>query len=384
MVSENKSFLGLPSPTPGFASEIAGAPVSVPRMGEGKPQAASAVTEASGLSPQHGVEGKGDGVEPGGASAVTEGDDGGRKEEEDAVIGYDKQIAALEAAAAAVKLETPEEKAKRERLEKSKRVIAATADGLSALSNLFFTAQYAPNSYNPQSSQLGKVNGRIEALKAEREADAERYSNLMLRLGETQNARAKTIRDIRAQHEAQKLAREKAERDAESHSWQSLLQPDKQREQKGKADKAEQDAISAQYEAENKPRELQLKNATETARANSYQASATSSYASAANSYASANATKQKMEQEKAEKPYAYDEHGNKHSFEKESTAEAFARDHGTWKEYEVRKKVSVTETGDKEGTRTTETVEKRGYSEKPKKASPTAGGGKGKKSPTA
>lgn len=288
MVSENKSFLGLPSPTPGFASEIAGAPVSVPRVGGGKPQAASAVTEASGLSPQHGVEGKGDGVEPGGASAVTEGDDGGRKEEEDAVIGYDKQIAALEAAAAAVKLETPEEKAKRERVEKSKRVIAATADGLSALSNLFFTAQYAPNSYNPQSSQLGKVNGRIEALKAEREADAERYSNLMLRLGDTQNARAKTIRDIRAQHEAQKLAREKAERDAESHSWQALLQPDKQREQKGKAYKAEQDAISAWYEAENKPRELELENRYREAGIVQRKAAATASYASAENSRESA------------------------------------------------------------------------------------------------
>lgn len=300
-----------------------------------------------------------------------------RTEEDDAVMGYERQIAALEAAAASVNQETPEQRAKRERMEKSKKVIAATVDGLSALSNLFFTTQYAPNAYNPQSSQLGKVNERIEALKAERQADADRYNNIMLRLGDAQNAKAKTIRDMRAQHEAQKLARKKAEQDAEEHSWQKLLQPDKQREQKGKADKAEQDAIAAQFEAENKPQELRLKNATETARANSYKASA-------ASSYATANATKQKMEQEKAEKPYAYDKHGNIYHFEKESTAEAFARSQGTWQEYEVRKKTSVTETGDKEGKRTTETIEKRGYSEKPKKSSPTAGGGTGKKSPTA
>lgn len=105
-----------------------------------------------------------------------------QEEEQDAVMGYDKQIAALKAAAAAVNQETPEQKKKRERMEKSKKVIAATVDGLSALSNLFFTTQYAPNAYNPQSSQLGKVNERIEALKAERQADADRYNNYMLRL----------------------------------------------------------------------------------------------------------------------------------------------------------------------------------------------------------
>ena len=290
-----------------------------------------------------------------------------RKEEDEAVMGYDQQIAALKAAAAAVNQETPEQKKKRERMEKSKKVIAATVDGLSALSNLFFTTQYAPNAYNPQSSHLGKVNERIEALKAERQADADRYNNYMLRLGDTQNAKAKTIRDIRAQHEAQRLARKKAEQEAEAHSWKALLQPDIQREQKGKADRAKQQAIAAEAEAQYAPQMQKAKLQTEKARAGAQQASATASRASAASSLASANATKQKMEQEKAEKPYAYDKHGNKHHFEKESTAEAFARSQGTWQEYEVRKKTSVTETGDKEGTRTTETVEKRGYSVKPK-----------------
>ena len=123
--------------------------------------------------------------------------------EQDAVMGYDEQIAALKAAAVAVNQETPEQKKKRERQEKSKKIIAATVDGLSALSNLFFTTKYAPNAYNPQTSHLSKVNERIEALKAERQADADRYNNLMLRLGDAQNAKAKTIRDMRAQQEAQ-------------------------------------------------------------------------------------------------------------------------------------------------------------------------------------
>ena len=201
--------------------------------------------------------------------------------EQEAVMGYDEQIAALKAAAAAVNQETPEQKKKRERMEKSKKVIAATVDGLSALSNLFFTTQYAPNAYNPQSSQLGKVNERIEALKAERKADADRYNNYMLRLGDAQNAKAKTIRDMRAQHEAQKLAREKAERDAEAHSWQALLQPDKQREQKGKADRAGHQAAAAAVDAAYAPQMNEAKIQTEHAKAGAHKAAATNSMAQA-------------------------------------------------------------------------------------------------------
>ncbi len=278
--------------------------------------------------------------------------------EQEEVMGYDEQIAALKAAAAAVNQETPEQKKKRERMEKSKKVIAATVDGLSALSNLFFTTQYAPNAYNSQSSHLGKVNERIEALKAERQADADRYNNYMLRLGDTQNAKAKTIRDMRAQHEAQKLAREKAERDAEAHSWLALLQPDKQREQKGKADRAEQDAIAAQYEAENKPQELQLKNATESARAGSYRASA-------ANSMASARA----HDRSEAKEFTAWDENGNPHSFRTKEAADRFAKQHGTWQEEDVISSTTTNRDDETNGhsSQTATTTKKGGQPARPK-----------------
>lgn len=245
--------------------------------------------------------------------------------EQEAVMGYDEQIAALKAAAASVNQETPEQKKKRERMEKSKKVIAATVDGLSALSNLFFTTQYAPNAYNPQSSQLGKVNERIEALKAERQADADRYSNIMLRLGDAQNAKAKTIRDMRAQHEAQKLARKKAEQDAEAHSWQALLQPDKQREQRGKADRAEQEAIAAEAEARYAPQMQEAKLQTEQARAGAQRASASASYASAA-----------AHNRSNLNEFSAWDENGREHKFRTKEAADRFAKQHGTWQEEDI------------------------------------------------
>lgn len=287
-----------------------------------------------------------------------------RKAEDEALIGYDRQIAAMEAAARAIHLESDEDKAKRERMEKSKKIIAATVDGLSALSNLFFTTQYAPNAYNPQSSQLGKVNERIEALKAERQADADRYNNYMLRLGDAQNAKAKTLRDMRAQAEAQKLAREKAQRDAEAHSWQALLQPDKQREQKGKADRAEQEAISAQAEAEYAPQMAQAKLDTEHARAGAQRASASASRASAANSMASARAHDRSNPNEFS----AWDENGNEHRFRTKEAADRFAKQHGTWQEEDITSSTTTDRDDETNGhsTQTATTTKKGGQPARP------------------
>lgn len=281
-----------------------------------------------------------------------------RIERDEAVMGYDKQIEMLKAAAEQIHIETPEERQKRERREKSKRIIAAIGDGLSAAANLYFTSQYAPNAYNPRESQVDKVNERIEALKAEREADKERYNNFMLRIGDAENAKARTLREMQAQQEAQKLAREKAQRDAEVHNWNALLQVDKQREQKGKADKSEQEAIAAQYDSENKPQELELKNATETARAESYRASA-------ANSMASARAHDRSNDKEFK----AWDKKGREYKFRTKEAAERFAKQQGTWKEEDD---VKITDTSRRDHKNRTSTssstvTTKGGYPEPPK-----------------
>ncbi len=215
---------------------------------------------------------------------VSEEEYADRKELEDSVFGIDRQIEAMRAAAADIELESPEKRKQRERCERSKRMIGATADGLSALANLYFTTQYAPNSYNPQSTQLGKVNDRIAALKAERKADEDRYNNLMIRIGDGQNARAKTLREVRAQQEARKQARKKANQEAEEHQWKALLQRDLQREAKGKGDKAVADAHTAAINAEYAPKLKEADLRTKGSQASAYQASAVASYARAAES----------------------------------------------------------------------------------------------------
>lgn len=199
------------------------------------------------------------------------------QQQHDAGAGSDRQIKTIQdwMDAEENRPETAEQRKKRERREKSKKIIAAVSDGISALSNLYFTSQYAPNMYNHEKgSMTNAVDARIERVKAEREKKRDQYMNFALKLGDIENDRAKTLRELEAQQERQKLAREKAQREAEQHGWMAALQSDKLREQAGKANKAEQDAITAKAIADYAPEMQRKKGAVEDAKASSYRVSA--------------------------------------------------------------------------------------------------------------
>ena len=235
-------------------------------------------------------------------------------------MGYDQQIAALQEAANRVKPETEEERKKRERREKSAKIVSAVSDGLQALSNLFFTTRGAPNMYDhKEASQLTPLQEKLEKLRAERQANADKYLQYSLKIGDAQNERAKTLREMEAQQERAKLAREKAQREQEEHGWLAALQPDKLREQKGKATKAEQEAITAEVEAKNAPALYKEKVKTERNRGRAY-------VASAINSYASANEHKTNTRG----RFQWWDENGNMHYAKTENEAITKARQHGT------------------------------------------------------
>lgn len=275
-------------------------------------------------------------------------------------MGYDQQIAALQEAANRVKPETEEERKKRERREKSAKIVSAVSDGLQALSNLFFTTRGAPNMYDhKEASQLTPLQENLEKLKAERQANADKYLQYSLKIGDAQNERAKTLREMEAQQEKQKLAREKAQREQEEHGWLAALQPDKQREQAGKATKAEQEAVTAKAEADNAPDLYKAKVDTEKARGEAQRASAASSRAAATDHYASARAHDRSNNDEFS----AWDENGREHKFRTAAAAEAFAKQHGTFEETDV----TSTSTTDSEtnGKSTTTYKKKSGYAKR-------------------
>ena len=275
-------------------------------------------------------------------------------------MGYDQQIAALQEAANRVKPETEEERKKRERREKSAKIVSAVSDGLQALSNLFFTTRGAPNMYDhKEASQLTPLQEKLEKLKAERQANADKYLQYSLKIGDAQNERAKTLREMEAQQERSKLAREKAQREQEEHGWLAALQPDKQREQAGKATKAEQEAVTAKAEADNAPDLYKAKVDTEKARGEAQRTSAASSRAAATDHYASARAHDRSNNDEFS----AWDENGREHKFRTAAAAEAFAKQHGTFEETDV----TSTSTTDSEtnGKSTTTYKKKSGYAKR-------------------
>lgn len=275
-------------------------------------------------------------------------------------MGYDQQIAALQEAANRVKPETEEERKKRERREKSAKIVSAVSDGLQALSNLFFTTRGAPNMYDhKEASQLTPLQEKLEKLKAERQANADKYLQYSLKIGDAQNERAKTLREMEAQQERAKLAREKAQREQEEHGWLAALQPDKQREQAGKASKAEQEAVTAKAEADNAPDLYKAKVDTEKARGEAQRASATASRASATDHYASARAHDRSNNNEFS----AWDENGREHKFHSAAAAEAFARQHGTFEETDVTS--TSTTDSDTNGKSTTTYKKKSGYAKR-------------------
>ena len=288
-------------------------------------------------------------------------------------MGYDQQIAALQEAANRVKPETEEERKKRERREKSAKIVSAVSDGLQALSNLFFTTRGAPNMYDhKEASQLTPLQEKLEKLKAERQANADKYLQYSLKIGDAQNERAKTLREMEAQQERAKLAREKAQREQEAHGWLAALQPDKLREQKGKATKAEQEAITAEEEAKNAPALYKEKVKTERNRGRAYVASAINSYASANEHKTNARGRFQ-----------WWDENGNMHYAKTEDEAITKARQHGTLDSVTVNTTESTDSdvlrrgklTGEKQNTKktTSKKVFYPGIRKKPAAAKPQA-----------
>lgn len=257
-----------------------------------------------------------------------------RSENDSGVTGTDRKIRAwrdyLDTLDAP---ETQAEREKRERGEKSARIVSAVSDGLRALGNLFFTTRYAPNMYNHEKeSQLGAQNAAIERARKEREANADKYLRYTLALGDAENERARTTREMEAEQERRMLAKEKAEREAKAAERAALLFPDQQREQAGKADTAEHKARTAQAEADYAPELQRRKGAALDAEIAQRRASAANSYASAANSRALAaarNRTNQQVNHHFNGK--AYPDGSKDYDKDVREAARLYNERHGKW-----------------------------------------------------
>lgn len=247
-------------------------------------------------------------------------------ESEPQMYSYDDVIKYLQDRMAAIHIPTKEELEKERRRQRTERIISSASDAGRALANLFATSEYAPNAYEGN-VMTERMQQRFDRLKAEREADADRYYNYAMTLGRIKDAKEQQAyqrgRDKVA--DAYRAAAEK--RAQEQADFERSLDPYKLQEQIGDTAKAgyeaEEKRIEALYAPLIQEAELALKNAkTETERKNW-----TKILAEAQNAYASAaQHNRTNLLEFEAE-----DRYGNVQRFSDKKAADDFAKSEGTY-----------------------------------------------------
>ena len=105
-----------------------------------------------------------------------------------------------------------EELEKERKRQKRKELFAAIGDGLSELSNIFFTTQGAPNMDDGKNTLSAAAQARYDKMKAEREANNKYYMNGWWNIWKQQQADAATQRSAEYQRRSLELREKQQER----------------------------------------------------------------------------------------------------------------------------------------------------------------------------
>lgn len=180
---------------------------------------------------------------------------------------------------------TKEELEKERKKQKRERIFAAIGDGISALSNLYFTTKGAPNMYTGTNSASQRTKERWDKLTAERNANMKAYIDGLMRARQADDAYngnerawARQIGLDKAKAERDKAADERAaakeKRDQEMHDLDKQLRANQ-------IDKAAYDSRKAEIEAKYAPQLEESKIGRNKAAAGASNASASASRARA-------------------------------------------------------------------------------------------------------
>lgn len=256
-------------------------------------------------------------------------------------IGYEKQIATLNELAKRNKPETDEERKRREKRERSAKIIAGVTDGIRALGNLLSTTQYAPNAYDHRrDSTMTPLQEKLEALRRERKEAGDRYYNYVLQAGALENERDKAMQAEKERQQRMNIANEE-------HQWEKDLQPGRVAKVNSDADAAEYKATTAKVISDYAPRQqaadLELKGAkvtTEKKRQKVFDSQVVLNGAKTVEAHARAGAAGRSN----AKEYVAWDRNGRPHYYSNKEAALYRAYQEGTAGNVEV----STTTTSDK------------------------------------
>lgn len=138
---------------------------------------------------------------------------------------------------------TAEELESERKMKKREHTFAAISDGISALANLYFTTQYAPNMFTGKDTQSEQVRKRWEKIEEERKENMKAYIAGLMKARAADDNRGDTEREWWRQIGIDKA---KEKRDQEMHDLDKLLKDKKISEAEHKAKKAEVEAKYAE------------------------------------------------------------------------------------------------------------------------------------------
>ena len=145
---------------------------------------------------------------------------------------------------------TEQELEKERKKQRREQIFAAIGDGISALSNLFFTTQYAPNMYSGRNTASQRTRERWDKLAAERNANMTAYINGLMRARQADDEYNANERAWERQLGLDKIKQERDKaadaRAEEEHKWKKELHPFAKRKAEGDAQTAETQARYAE------------------------------------------------------------------------------------------------------------------------------------------
>lgn len=279
-------------------------------------------------SPSEATGANGDGGKDKDAAAVNtepkETKDGKKK----SPMRYADMFAAMEP----YKEPTKEQLEKERKKEKRERLFAALGDGISALSNLFFTTQYAPNMYNPKETNSERVDDYWTKLRDEREANRRRYVDGYLKakqaddLHDIQQQNA-DVNDFYKRSEAERKAKAQEIIDAKTQAMTDYY--NEKAKGIGKADEAQLVYLKTKIDCLN--RGMSIKEAVAAAQIAKLKAEANKANRTGGGSGGRSGGGKRGVTKSSGGEYIAYDRQGNVRHFTHKGAAEQFAREQGTW-----------------------------------------------------
>lgn len=223
---------------------------------------------------------------------------------------------------------TKEELEKERKKEKRERLFSALGDGISTLSNLFFTTQYAPNMYDPnKETNSERVDNYWTKLRKEREENRQRYVDRYIKAKQSDAAaewknedteRKNAIAKAQGEVLAARAAKDQSAADLADKKLEYLMAgwPEEQAKKQAEIDllKTRKKAVDAQANNSN-------------ASADEHRRRGTASWVGGKGGSSGGKSGVSKSDGEYI----AYDKDGNVRHFKQKGSAEQFAREQGTW-----------------------------------------------------